>query len=363
MHLTFFTSLNPTSDVFLQFSSKTLTFPGQGGYRPSFPLEKTQRVSICPGKDCPPPSKYLICNSPHPLISICTLKCHNKSWQTRVRNLASMDGPNKPKALIHGMQNCTRMCRRYVHSSGTKGYNKTTKNHLSSASSWWGWGPVCSVNTDFPLQSVLIHREDLPALPNTNGSLPLGQETSYAARGRRRQSILVRAVVGDTEADYARYPRRHWSLPSLKEKRPLHSFTGQRHQSDFDTRCRGARTGQFPRNARLLTGLPRREGSAGSTALLLYREPQQDPEEQASAADAGDALHNSCRRRAWSIALYQAASRIRAGPITATLGLSPSKQGCPFRPVSFPASAPHLALFAAWSAQKGSSGAGRELCA
>ena len=157
-------------------------------------------------------------------------------------------------------------------------------------------------------------------------------------------------VVWDTEGDYERYPRRHWSLPSLKEKCPLHFFTGQHHQSGFDTRCRGARTGQFHRNARVLTGLPRREGSAGSTALPLSWEPQQDPEEQASTADARDALHNSCRRPAWSIALYQAASLIRARPITATLGLSPSKQGCPFRPVLFPASAPHLALFAAWRA-------------
>lgn len=161
------------------------------------------------------------------------------------------------------MQNCTHKRRRCVHSSGNKGYNKTTESHLSRAPPWWGWGTVCSVNTDFPSQSGSVHREPSPSCQMLMEAF-LRVKKQATQLERRRQSVLVRAVVWGTEADCERHTRRYWSLPCLKEKCPLHVFTGQRHQSGFDTPPAEppAQVGSIA--SRVLTGSTGRYGPAGS---------------------------------------------------------------------------------------------------
>lgn len=184
---------------------------------------------------------------------------------------------------------------------------------------------------------------DQSVLPNANGSLPLGQETSYAAREAATVRLGSGGCLGHT--------RRYWSLPSLKEKCPLHFFAGQRHQAGFDTRGRAARTGRFHR----ITGFNRLARTIWPRGRPTN--PSKTQREQASAADT---LHSNRRRPVWSLALSGAPSRLREAPTTATLGLSPRGPGCPFRPASFAVPAPHLGLSVARSSQKSSSWAGRQ---
>lgn len=236
-----------------------------------------------------------------------------------------------------------------MHSSGNKGYNKTTESHLSRAPPpWWGWRTVCSVNTDFPSQSGSVHREPSPSCQMLMEAFLWGQETSYAAReaatvgpgsggclGHRsglREAHKKVLVTAKPKGEVSP-PCLHGAAPSVRFRHPPAEPPAQ--------------VGSIA--SRILTGSPGRYGPANPSKT--QREP----------AIAADALHSNRRRPVWSVALYPAPSRLREGPITATLGLGPRGPGCPFRPASFAAPAPHLGLSAAWSAQKSNSRAGRQL--
>lgn len=133
-------------------------------------------------------------------------------------------------------------------------------------------------------KSGLIHRETSPTLTNANGNLPLGRVESYVARGKRPQSVLVRAVVWDTEADRERHPRRHWSLPSLRlQRRSLPSISSRGSASSPVSTPRAKPPAQVGSIATgVLTGLPRRDGPGGSPVLPLSGKPPQDPKNPAS---------------------------------------------------------------------------------
>lgn len=117
-------------------------------------------------------------------------------------------GPNSSEM---GCKNGIRICIKYVHSSGDKGYRTTKPPRVTCLEPPrdGGGGQFALSTQTSPYKVWFNSPRDQLALPNANGSLPLGREINYAARPRRRQSVLVRAVAWDTEADHKRHPKRH----------------------------------------------------------------------------------------------------------------------------------------------------------
>lgn len=215
------------------------------------------------------------------------------------------------------------MRRRCVHSPGNKGYNKTTESHLSRAPPLVGVAGSLLCKHRLPLAAWFSSPRAQSVLPNANGSLPPGQETSYAAReaatvgpgsggclGHRsglRQAHKKVPVTAKPKGEVSP-PCLHGTAPSVRFRHPPAEPPAQ--------------VGSIA--SRVFNGLARTVWPRG-----LPANPSKTQREPASAADA---LHSNRRRPVWSVALSPAPSRLREGPITATLGLGPRGPRLPLPP-------------------------------
>lgn len=189
----------------LSLVARQLTFPGHGGYRPSFPLEKTQRVSTGLGKAWSTsfnPLTVQVIFPKSPLApSSARAKKKKAGKQESLDLLDSTDGPAGPNPSELEMHNVHKSAQGVCILLATRDYNQTTQSHLSRASPRWGLGAGAAgaVNSDFP-PVWLSSPRDQSVWPNANGSLPLGQGTSYAAREAVATVSLGSGGCLDTEA-------------------------------------------------------------------------------------------------------------------------------------------------------------------
>lgn len=121
------------------------------------------------------------CNPLNMPFTALNLHLHPPAPEQKLANRSSLTPgfhgwPHKSKPLRTGVQNCTHMRRRCVHSSGNKGYNKTTESHLSRAPPHLLVGVADSLlcKHRLPLAVWFSSPRTQSVLPNANGSLPLG---------------------------------------------------------------------------------------------------------------------------------------------------------------------------------------------